>query len=80
MFCEFLELSPTSQPITEVFVRECQTRPASDDIMGVDHKFHLEEILALVKKLPELRADRLPGARAPRSTYDKTMTTGMSLR
>ncbi|KAG8908485.1 hypothetical protein FRB99_005843 [Tulasnella sp. 403] len=74
-FC-MIHWRPTpSQPVTEVFVRECATRPSRDDIMGIEHGYHMGPYLEFIARLPELRESRLPGARAPRSQYDRMLTT-----
>ncbi|KAG8927366.1 hypothetical protein FRC02_008249 [Tulasnella sp. 418] len=64
-----------SVPVAEVFVRECRTRPTSDDIMGIDSGWHMKQFMQLVDRLPKMRETRLTGARAPRSPYDRTLTT-----
>jgi len=45
--------------------------PLSEDIMGVEHNYHMDDFMAQIAKLPALREARLPGARAPRSRYDR---------
>lgn len=39
--------------------------------MGLEHGYHLDALLNLVAEFPEMRENRLPGALAPRSPYDR---------
>ena len=54
-----------------MFVRECRTVPADVDIMGMRSWYHGPRVAELVQQFPEWRAERMPGARAFQSTYDK---------
>lgn len=74
-FCKISWRPTPSQPIAEVFVRECATWPSDDDIMGLEHGYHLDALLNLVAEFPEMRENRLPGALAPRSPYDRKLMT-----
>ncbi|CCM01642.1 uncharacterized protein FIBRA_03703 [Fibroporia radiculosa] len=60
-----------SVPVTETFVRECRTLPLDHDIMGIRGTYHRERVLDLVEKFDAWRMERLPGARAFQSTYDR---------
>ncbi|KAI0274846.1 hypothetical protein BC834DRAFT_814888 [Gloeopeniophorella convolvens] len=62
-------------PSAEVFVRECRIVPIDFDIMGMRGTYHQERVAELVQRFPQWRAERLPGARAFQSTYDKVGTT-----
>ncbi|KAI0076264.1 hypothetical protein K474DRAFT_1757648 [Panus rudis PR-1116 ss-1] len=63
---------PTPSALTaEVFVRECRTEPIEADIMGIRGLFHEDRVMELVKKFKVWRDQRLPGARAFQSTYDR---------
>lgn len=62
-----------TQPTVEAFVLECASRPAQDDIMGVEHAYHMTQFVQLVAGLPSLRETRLTGAKAPRSPYDRSV-------
>jgi len=64
-----------SVPSAEIFVRECRTVPIDFDILGMRGIYHRTRVQELVKRFPEWRAERLPGARAFQSTYDKVGTT-----
>ncbi|KAG9011119.1 hypothetical protein FRB94_009262 [Tulasnella sp. JGI-2019a] len=75
MFCKINWRPRVTRAATEAFVRECALRPAEDDIMGVEHAYHMVQFLQLVDKLPSLREARLTGAKAPRSPYDRMFTT-----
>lgn len=70
-FCKISWRPTPSQPISEVFARECATRPPDDDIMGLEHGYHLDALLNLATEFPEMRKNRHPGALAPRSPYDR---------
>ncbi|KAG8915861.1 hypothetical protein FRC00_010752 [Tulasnella sp. 408] len=74
-FCKISWRPTPSQPLAEVFVRECASRPPDDDIMGLEHGYHLDALLNLVAEFPEMRENRLPGALAPRSPYDRKLMT-----
>ena len=60
-----------SVPSAEIFVRECRTMPIDFDILGMRGNYHRTRVQELLKRFPEWRAERLPGARAFQSTYDK---------
>jgi proteasome activator subunit 4 len=60
-----------SIPTAEIFVRECRTVPIDFDVLGMRGIYHNTRVQELVKRFPEWRAERLPGARAFQSTYDK---------
>jgi len=64
-----------SLPTAEVFVRECRTTPIDFDLLGMRGIYHRVRVQELVQRFPEWRAERLPGARAFQSTYDKVGTT-----
>jgi len=64
-----------SIPSAEVFVRECRTVPIDFDILGMRGVYHQTRVQELVQRFLEWRAERLPGARAFQSTYDKVGTT-----
>ncbi|TFY83729.1 hypothetical protein EWM64_g270 [Hericium alpestre] len=64
-----------SIPSAEVFVRECRTTPVDIDIMGMRGSYHKDRVQELVKHFPTWRAERLPGARAFQSNYDRVGTT-----
>jgi proteasome activator subunit 4 len=64
-----------SVPSAEIFVRECRTVPIDFDILGMRGIYHRTRVQELVQRFPEWRAERLPGARAFQSTYDKVGTT-----
>lgn len=70
-FCKISWRPTPSEPTPEVFARECITRPPEDDIMGLEHGYHLEALSSLVAEFPALREKRNPGALAPRSQYDR---------
>ncbi|CAL1696420.1 unnamed protein product [Somion occarium] len=55
----------------EVVTRECRTEPLESDIMGIRGLFHEGRVMELVKKFKVWRGERLPGARAFQSTYDR---------
>ncbi|KAA1468544.1 hypothetical protein DENSPDRAFT_833875 [Dentipellis sp. KUC8613] len=75
-FTNKIKWQPTpSIPTAEVFVRECRTTPIEVDIMGMRGSYHKEHVAELVKRFPQWRAERLPGARAFQSTYDRVGTT-----
>ncbi|KAG8874746.1 hypothetical protein FRB97_005668 [Tulasnella sp. 331] len=74
-FCKISWRPQVTKPITQAFVLECASRPAEDDIMGVEHAYHMAQFVQLVEKLPSLRETRLTGAKAPRSPYDRMFTT-----
>ncbi|KAG8998807.1 hypothetical protein FRB90_012229 [Tulasnella sp. 427] len=74
-FCKISWRPTPTLPTSEVFSRECATRPPEDDIMGLEHGYHLDALLSLVAEFPEMRQNRLPGASAPRSTYDRKLMT-----
>jgi proteasome activator subunit 4 len=60
-----------SVPTTEAFVRECRTLPFDYDIMSIRGTYHKERVEELVHKFKSWREERLPGARAFQSTYDR---------
>ncbi|KAI0034951.1 hypothetical protein K488DRAFT_76958 [Vararia minispora EC-137] len=60
-----------SVPSAEVFVRECRTLSNDVDVIGIRGTYHLARVQGLVHKFPEWREERLPGARAFQSTYDR---------
>ncbi|TDL28808.1 ARM repeat-containing protein [Rickenella mellea] len=64
-----------SLPIAEVFVRECRTLPGSYDIMGIRGTYHMPRVLELIEKFETWRDERIPGARAFQSTYDRVGVT-----
>jgi len=45
--------------------------PIDFDILGMRGIYHRARVQELVQRFPEWRAERLPGARAFQSTYDK---------
>lgn len=45
--------------------------PIEFDILGMRGIYHQTRVEELVQRFPEWRAERLPGARAFQSTYDK---------
>ena len=47
--------------------------PIDFDILGMRGIYHRTRVQELVKRFPEWRAERLPGARAFQSTYDKSV-------
>ncbi|THH19718.1 hypothetical protein EW146_g1513 [Bondarzewia mesenterica] len=61
-----------SIPSAEVFVRECRTTSIDVDIMGIRASYHGQRVAELVQNFPRWRAERLPGARAFQSTYDRS--------
>lgn len=72
LFLRALQWQPkNSNPSAEAFVRECRTTSVDLDIMGTRASYHQERIAELVKRFPQWREERLPGARAFQSTYDK---------
>jgi proteasome activator subunit 4 len=60
-----------SVPSAEIFVRECRTLAMDLDILGMRGIYHRTRVEELVERFPEWRAERLPGARAFQSIYDK---------
>lgn len=62
-------------PTVETFVRECQLLPRSNDIMSIRGVSQAARFQGLLEKLPRWREERLPGARAIRSTYDRAAST-----
>jgi proteasome activator subunit 4 len=62
-------------PTVEAFVRECRLLPHSDDIMSIRTVSQASRFQELLEKLPQWREERLPGARAIRSTYDRAAST-----
>ncbi|EMD41658.1 hypothetical protein CERSUDRAFT_110231 [Gelatoporia subvermispora B] len=60
-----------SIPTTEVFVRECRTASPNQDILGIRGVYHKDRVLELTQKFEVWRNERLPGARAIQSTYDR---------
>jgi len=64
-------------------VRECRTTQIDFDILGMRGIYHQTRVQELVQRFPEWRAERLPGARAFQSTYDKLVplpvSSGLSL-
>lgn len=60
-----------SVPDTETFVRECRILPVDSDIMSSRGTYHEGRVLELVKEFKVWRTERLPGARAFQSTYDR---------
>ena len=75
MFTERQRQPKPSVPSAEVFVRECRTMPIDFDILGMRGIYHQTRVQELVQRFPEWRAERLPGARAFQSTYDKSVPT-----
>ena len=73
MFTERQRQPKPSVPSAEVFVRECRTMPIDFDILGMRGIYHQARVQELVQRFPEWRAERLPGARAFQSTYDKSV-------
>jgi proteasome activator subunit 4 len=47
--------------------------PTDFDILGMRGIYHRTRVQELVQRFPEWRAERLPGARAFQSTYDKSV-------
>ncbi|KAI0067819.1 hypothetical protein BV25DRAFT_1794335 [Artomyces pyxidatus] len=75
-FADKVKRKPTpTVPIAEVFVRECRTTPLDGDIFGMRGNYHKIRVAELVERFPVWREERLPGARAFQSTYDKVGTT-----
>lgn len=64
-----------SIPSAEVFVRECRTTSIDFDILGMRGIYHRTRVQELAQRFLDWRAERLPGARAFQSTYDKVGTT-----
>ena len=62
-------------PTVEAFVRECRLLPRSEDIMSIKTVSQASRFQELLEKLPRWREERLPGARATRSTYDRAAST-----
>jgi proteasome activator subunit 4 len=52
-------------------VRECRTLPFDYDIMSIRGTYHQGRVEELVSKFKVWREERLPGARAFQSTYDR---------
>ncbi len=73
MFTQRQRQPRSSVPSAEVFVRECRTVPIDFDILGMRGIYHRTRVQELVQRFPEWRAERLPGARAFQSTYDKSV-------
>lgn len=71
MFMQRQRQPKLSIPSAEIFVRECRTVPIDFDILGMRGIYHGTRVRELVQRFPEWRAERLPGARAFQSTYDK---------
>ncbi|KAK7694363.1 hypothetical protein QCA50_001549 [Cerrena zonata] len=64
--------SPTySLRTPEVVVRESRTAPLESDLMGTRGVFHEGRVQELAEKFAVWRDQRLPGARAFQSTYDR---------
>jgi len=71
-FSEKIKRRPRpSIPDTETFVAECRTLTVDYDIMSSRGTYHEGRVLELVKKFKIWREQRLPGARAFQSTYDR---------
>ncbi|EJU01100.1 hypothetical protein DACRYDRAFT_22883 [Dacryopinax primogenitus] len=64
-----------SVPTAEAFVRECRDPSPQRDVMGLQSGYKLDEFLQLIAQLPKWREERLHGAMAPYSTYDKVAGT-----
>ncbi|KZT61305.1 hypothetical protein CALCODRAFT_514830 [Calocera cornea HHB12733] len=64
-----------SAPTAEAFVRECRDPSPQRDVMGLQIGYKLDNLLKLIQKLPMWREERLHGAMAPYSTYDKVAGT-----
>lgn len=60
-----------SVPTCEAFVKECRILPLDYDIMGMRGTFHKGKIQELVDNFKVWREDRVPGARAFQSRYDR---------
>ncbi|PCH33392.1 ARM repeat-containing protein [Wolfiporia cocos MD-104 SS10] len=60
-----------SELSAEAFVRECRILSLDVDIMGIRGIFHADRIADLVNRFKIWREQRLPGARAFQSTYDR---------
>ena len=52
-------------------MRESRTAPVEKDLMGARGVFHEGRVQELVEKFAVWREERLPGARAFQSTYDR---------
>lgn len=52
-------------------MRESRSAPIEKDLMGARGMFHEERVQELAAKFVVWRDQRLPGARAFRSTYDR---------
>ncbi|PVF98837.1 hypothetical protein CPB86DRAFT_757643 [Serendipita vermifera] len=62
-------------PTTEAFVRECHTLYESQDIMSIREGSQLSRFKKLLPELERWRTERLPGARAIHSQYDRAAST-----
>ena len=52
-------------------MRECRTLPFDYDIMSIRGTYHQGRVEELASKFKAWREERLPGARAFQSTYDR---------
>lgn len=52
-------------------MKECRTKSSEFDIMGIHNGYHAQRIAELVVEFPKWREERLPGARAFQSKYDR---------
>ncbi|KAF4606976.1 hypothetical protein EYR38_001031 [Pleurotus pulmonarius] len=62
-------------PNVETFVKECRILPIEFDIMGMRGYYHKHRVADLVEKFTVWREQRLSGARAFQSTYDRVGIT-----
>ncbi|KAK7064490.1 membrane protein [Favolaschia claudopus] len=60
-----------SHPTTEIFLKECRIVPVDYDIMGMRGYYHRDRMTLLVEKFHVWREERLVGARAHQSVYDR---------
>ncbi|KAF7437108.1 hypothetical protein PC9H_003942 [Pleurotus ostreatus] len=62
-------------PNVETFVKECRILPIEFDMMGMRGYYHKHRVADLVEKFAVWRGQRLSGARAFQSTYDRVGIT-----
>ncbi|CCA68831.1 hypothetical protein PIIN_02692 [Serendipita indica DSM 11827] len=64
-----------SVPTAETVVRECQAMSDLDDIFSIRRPHHHSRFKELIQQFGKWREERLPGARAIHSRYDRTAAT-----
>ena len=64
-------------PSVACVVRESETQPTTVDLLGVRDVCHKQRFTKLVPQFVLWRDQRLPGARAIHSTYDRAASTVM---